>query len=98
MSAKEVDDLISELSRNPLVGDEIRGAGGCKSCGKGKGKSGGYRVITFYTGEALPVFLITAFAKGERVNLTAAECKRAPRYDEDIGGRLQTHGEQRMVR
>jgi hypothetical protein len=36
--------------------------------GRGKGKSGGYRAITFYSGTALPVFLITVFGKGEKAN------------------------------
>jgi hypothetical protein len=43
------------------------------AAGKGKGKSGGYRTITFFTGPDLPVFLITVFAKGDRANLTKAE-------------------------
>ena len=34
---------------------------------------GGYRVITFYSGADLPVFLLTVFAKGERSDLTKAE-------------------------
>lgn len=31
------------------------------------------RVITFFTGGDLPVFLLTAFAKSAKVNLTKAE-------------------------
>ena len=41
--------------------------------GRGKGKSGGYRVITFYAGADLPVFLLTAFGKGAKVDLRPAE-------------------------
>ena len=38
------------------------------------GKSGGYRVIHFYSGEeTVPIFLITIFAKNEKVNLTTTE-------------------------
>lgn len=40
---------------------------------KGKGKSGGVRVITFYSGDDIPVFLLNVFAKGDKVNLTQAE-------------------------
>ena len=45
------------------------------SCGaaKGKGKSGGARAITFYSGRDLPVFLMTVFGKGEKANLTKTE-------------------------
>jgi hypothetical protein len=41
--------------------------------GKGKGKSGGYRVITFFTGTDVPVFLLNIFAKKEKTDLTAKE-------------------------
>ncbi len=54
----------------------MKGTGGCRKvrvAGRGKGKSGGYRVITFFTGKALPVFLLSVFGKGEKSNLTDAE-------------------------
>jgi hypothetical protein len=41
--------------------------------GRGKGKSGGYRIITFYGGEDIPVFLLNVFSKGDRVDLSQAE-------------------------
>ena len=41
--------------------------------GKGRGKSGGYRVITFYAGTNLPVFLLNIFSKNEKTNLTHNE-------------------------
>jgi hypothetical protein len=41
--------------------------------GRGKGKSGGYRVITFYSSPAIPVFLLTVFSKGRKANLRDAE-------------------------
>ena len=50
--------------------------GGCRKlrvAGRGKGKSGGYRTITFFSGEMMPVFLITVFGKGEKSNLDKAE-------------------------
>jgi hypothetical protein len=68
--------LVSFLAANPMAGEEIVGTGGCRKvrfAGRGKGKSGGYRVITFFTGEALPVFLMTVFSKGERANLSKPE-------------------------
>jgi hypothetical protein len=59
-----------------MAGDEIRGTGGCRKlrlAGRGKGKSGGYRLITFFSGPEIPVFLITMFSKGERADLSKAE-------------------------
>jgi len=76
MSEDEISDLVGFLAVNPMAGDEMSGTGGCRKVrvrGHGKGKSGGYRTVTFFTGEALPVFLITVFAKGERANLSKGE-------------------------
>jgi len=70
---KEIVDFIAE---DPLAGNAFSGTGGArKVCfsAKGKGKSGGVRVITFYSGLDIPVFLLNAFAKGDKVNLTKAE-------------------------
>ena len=44
-----------------------------KMFAKGKGKSGGVRIITFYSGADIPVFLLNVFVKGDKVNLTQAE-------------------------
>lgn len=79
MTEGEVDDLVNYLAEHPTAGVEMVGTGGCRKvrfARRGTGKSGGYRTITFYTGEHLPVFLITVFAKGERSNLTQSERNR----------------------
>ncbi len=76
LSEEEIDAIADFLAENPEAGDEIPGTGGCRKfrwAGRGKGKSGGYRTITFYTGELMPVFLMTVFGKGQKANLTSAE-------------------------
>ena len=78
MSDEDIVDLTSYLAENPEAGDEITGTGGCRKVrfsirGNNKGKSGGVRTITFYSGENLPVYLITVFGKGQKINLTMAE-------------------------
>jgi|SRR6266513_1424889 len=73
MTEAERFALVSLLGANPEAGDVIKGSGGCRKlrfARAGKGKSGGYRVITFYSGENLPVFLLTVYAKGRLGNLT----------------------------
>jgi hypothetical protein len=43
-------DIVELLSKNPTAGDLIVGTGGARKLrvgGRGKGKSGGYRVITY---------------------------------------------------
>ena len=67
--------IASALARNPAVGDLMPGTGGARKVrfsGRGKGKSGGYRVITFYGGEDIPVFLLDVYGKGSRANLSKA--------------------------
>jgi hypothetical protein len=41
--------------------------------GRGFGKSGGYRIVTFYAGPEVPVFLLWSLSKGHAANLTAAQ-------------------------
>src|SRR3954447_6054168 len=69
-------EIVSMLAENPTAGVLIQGTGGVRKlrfAGKGKGKSGGYRVITFYASESIPVFLLSVYAKGTKVDLTKAE-------------------------
>ena len=40
---------------------------------QGRGKSGGVRVIYYVHSEAMPLYLLTLFAKNERANLSMAE-------------------------
>jgi hypothetical protein len=77
MSEDDVFVLVGYLAKNPAAGDVIAGSGGCRKlrwAGRGKGKSGGYRTITFYSGAMMPVYLLTVFGKGEKANLSDAEC------------------------
>ena len=70
---KRITDFIAA---HPDAGHEIPGSGGARKvrfAGKGKGKSGGYRVITFYSGEDIPVFLLNVFAKNEKTDLSQKE-------------------------
>ncbi|MHB8383660.1 MAG: type II toxin-antitoxin system RelE/ParE family toxin [Candidatus Binataceae bacterium] len=72
----EREAIVEMIASNPQAGDEIGDAGGARKvrvAGRGKGKSGGYRVITFYSGKDVPVFLLTIYSKGEKANLTKSE-------------------------
>jgi len=75
MSDAERHELIDFVARNPLAGTSI--GGGVRKfrfARDGSGKSGGYRVIHFYSpDDATPIFLITVFAKNEKANLTKTE-------------------------
>src|SRR5262245_2301149 len=76
LSNEEQQAIIDFIAANPKAGDEIRGTGGARKlrfAAKGKGKRAGVRVITFYTGVELPVFLLNVFSKNEKIDLSAAE-------------------------
>ena len=62
--------------RREAGGDEIQGSGGFRKgriAGRGKGKSGGYRVVSIYLNDTIPVFLVAVLSKGDRENFTDAE-------------------------
>jgi hypothetical protein len=68
--------IVTWVAANPAAGVVIEGTGGARKmrfAGKGKGKSGGYRVITFFAGTDIPVFLLNIFAKNEKTDLTPRE-------------------------
>ena len=76
MSDDERDDVVLFVSANPEAGDLLAGGGGIRKAripGRGKGKSGGYRVVTYYMDEDEPVFLLTVISKGQQANLTAQQ-------------------------
>src|SRR5664280_969668 len=76
ISEAEREKIIATLAANPAAGVDIPGTGGARKvrfAGRGKGKSGGYRVITFFTGTEIPVFLLNIFAKNEKTDLTQKE-------------------------
>jgi hypothetical protein len=69
--------IVDHFARNPADGAMIQGTGGARKVrlgGRGKGKSGGYRVIAYYGGHDIPVFLLNVFAKGDKVDLSKSEC------------------------
>lgn len=75
---EEREQIVDLIAAQPNSGDEISGTGGMRKLrfgGKGKGKSGGYRVITFFTGPDIPVFLVTIYGKSQKENITEAEKK-----------------------
>lgn len=74
--AKQVE-VVDIIAADPEHGEVVPGTGGCRKFrvgGRGnKGKSGSYRIWTFFCGPDLPVFLLTVFDKGDKDNLSKAE-------------------------
>lgn len=76
MDDEERSAVVDLIAANPEAGAIMPGCGGARKLRfkkPGTGKSGGYRIVTYYAGVDLPVFLLTVFGKGEKDNLTKAE-------------------------
>ena len=76
LSDDERESIVDDIANNPGLGSEISGTGGMRKlrvAAKGRGKSGGYRVITFFSGADIPVFLLTVYAKSQKENITDKE-------------------------
>ena len=73
MSEGERALLVDYLAYNPVTGDLIPGTGGVRKLRwglEGRGKRGGARVIYFFHDTGMPLFVLTAFAKNERADLS----------------------------
>lgn len=76
-------ELVLYIAMNPDAGVIMPETGGVRKLRwgvKGRGKSGGVRVIYYFYDETLPVFMLTVFAKNERANLSKAERNALRRY------------------
>ena len=65
--------LVDYLSYNPTAGDLIPGTGGIRKLRwvlEGRGKRGGARVIYFHHDPGMPLFVLTAYAKNQRADLS----------------------------
>lgn len=76
LTADENSELIAYLAANPEDGDIIRNSGGIRKLrwgAKGMGKRGGARVIYFYHNDLMPLFLLTAYGKNQRADISQAQ-------------------------
>jgi hypothetical protein len=76
MSEDERRAAVDLVAHEPESGDLLQGTGGVRKArvaGRGKGKSGGYRIVWWFGGGDIPVFLLTVFGKGEKANLSKGE-------------------------
>ena len=75
-SSTERAAIVDRLASDPTCGVVVPGGGGSRKVRfgfGGRGKSGGARVIYLFSGAGLPVFVLAAFAKNEKANLSQAE-------------------------
>jgi hypothetical protein len=73
LSVDEHEEVLFYLALHPLTGDEIPGTGGVRKmrfAARGKGKSGGVRVIYYFFDEVNSLYAIFLYGKQEQANLT----------------------------
>lgn len=69
--------LIDFIAGNPCAGDLIQSTGGVRKirwqADSHRGKRGGARVIYYYHDQDMPIFLLTAYKKNQKENLTSSD-------------------------
>jgi len=76
ISDSERAELVAFVGANPEAGEIIPETGGVRKIRwalQGMGKRGGMRVIYYHCNGRLPVFLLSAYAKKQKANLSMAE-------------------------
>ena len=82
-SDAEMRELQYELIKNPYKGKIVKGTGGARKIRmkfKGKGKSGGARVIYYYVDLQGEIWLLDIFLKSEKKDLSENEKKNLYRF------------------
>ena len=87
LSEYEHAELIEFLASFPEIGDEIVGTGGVRKsryAAKGKGKSGGVRVIYYFYDEDTPIYALLIYGKNERDDLSSEQRKAVAAFAASI--------------
>ncbi len=74
----DVLELANELEKNPTIGIDLGNNTfkiRIKNSDNNKGKSAGYRIITYYINDNKEVSLVTIYSKSEKENILDIELK-----------------------
>ena len=77
LSGDAMAAIIQIIASDPKAGDVMVGTGGARKlrfAASGKGKRGGVRTVHYLGGDDVPVFMLAVIKKGDRDNLSKAEC------------------------
>jgi hypothetical protein len=86
ISDKEYHLLQLQLSVRPESGAIIKGSGGIRKlrwAGSGRGKRGGIRVVYYYLTEDEQIYMLYAYPKSKKDDLTADQLKQLKQLVED---------------
>ena len=77
LSVEQIDEIANSVAMNPKLGAIMSGTGGFRKFRyagvKGKGKSGGMRIIHLFVASNGEVHLIDIFEKADKENLSKTE-------------------------
>lgn len=88
-------ELEAFIAANPEAGDLIPGTGGIRKlrwAASGRGKSGGARIIYYYHSPAMPLFLLAAYTKSTKIDLTSNEKKQLTRLTKQLKNHYKQKG------
>jgi mRNA-degrading endonuclease RelE of RelBE toxin-antitoxin system len=94
----ERQDFVDFIAFNPESGDIIPGTGGVRKVRwsrAGSGKRGGARVVYFYFSPDAPLFLILAYAKAEREDMTPDQKKIVADFAAQVKAALSAKGKKK---
>ena len=89
MSDEEIEAAVLLIAANPEAGTIVVGGGGLRKIRvprTGKGKSGGYRILTYYLREERPVYLIAALSKSKQSDFGAEQIRLLAKEAKSIRG------------
>ena len=78
VSKESREAMETTIAADPIGAPVIRGTGGIRKFrwpGSGRGKRGGIRTLYFYHANAKAIYLLTAYAKASREEMTSADRK-----------------------
>ena len=87
LSVDEAARLEAFIAANPESGDLIPGTGGIRKlrwAASGRGKRGGARIIYYYHSPAMILFLLAAYTKATKIDLTSDEKKQFRKLTEHL--------------
>ena len=101
LSGDAMAAIIQIIASDPKVGDVTVGTGGARKlrfAAGGKGKRGGVRTVHYFGGDDVPVFMLAVIKKGDRDNLSKAECNALRRELQGIADAYRTSVKARAVK
>ena len=85
LSEREREEIVNRVAANPTEGVSLGGGIRKMRVGMpGRGKRSGARVVFVFGGDHMPVFLLAAFAKNERVELSPKERQELIKVADEI--------------